>query len=181
MATARKPGDKPPEYEAIMESPRDQTSSLDQRQQADAKRQQRIRTELQVLEDKYRGKPQDHDRDMLFAYEKMRRTDVMPLECPSPGAWSWYEYAQTEPNRFLELFSKREDAKTKAAGSVTNQRAEDDRRQQFAMLERVQRQLKLDVQQIIDDLMTRFPEDVLLTCRKHEPAWKAFFEKYPQT
>jgi hypothetical protein len=49
------------------------------------------------------------------------------------------------------------------------------------MLERVQRQLKLDVQQIIDDLMTRFPEDVLLTCRKHEPAWKAFFEKYPQT
>lgn len=181
MATPKKTGSKPSEHDATMEIPRGQTSSVEQQLQADAKRLQRIRTELQVLEERHRGKEEDHDRDMLFAYQKMRRTDVLPLECPSPGAWSWYEYAQTDPNRFLEIFAKREDVKTKAAGSITNQRAEDDRRQQFAMLERVQRQLKIDVQQIIDDLMTRFPEDVLLACRKHEAAWKAFFEKYPQS
>jgi hypothetical protein len=39
------------------------------------------------------------------------------------------------------------------------------------------RQLTLDVKEIVDDLLLKFPHDVLNQCRRQREAWKAFFEK----
>ena len=103
----------------------------------------------------------------------------MPLMAPSLGAWQWYEYARLNREKFLEVCAKREDAKAKQAGSMTSQRMEDDKRKQFAILDRVERQLTVIVSEVIDDLMVKFPEDVLNSCRKHSAAWKAYFEKFP--
>lgn len=154
--------------------------SAEQTLEAMKQRQETIRRQVAVLEERCRGTSPDSDADILFAYGVMARTDLMPLQTPTPGAWSWYLFAQTEPQRFLEIFAKREDAKAKAAGTITQTRVEDDRRKQFAILDRIERQLTTDVEQIIGDLMQRFPETVLLECRKHTEAWNRFFEKYPR-
>ena len=54
---------------------------------------------------------------------------------------------------------------------------EDDKRQKFAVIDRSMQQLTLDVKETVDDLMLKFPHDVLNQCRKHKEAWKACFEK----
>jgi hypothetical protein len=125
------------------------------------------------------GQPTDADRDIDFAYRNSALPSVTPLMAPSLAAWQWYVYARREPNKFLEICAKREDAKAKAAGTITHQRMEDDKRQQFAILDRLRAQLKVDVKEVVSDLMAKFPEDVLLVCRKFDDAWKAFHEKYP--
>jgi hypothetical protein len=53
----------------------------------------------------------------------------------------------------------------------------DDKRKQFAIIDRIERHLTLDVKGIVDELMLMFPHDVLNQCRKHKEAWKACFEK----
>lgn len=73
---------------------------------------------------------------------------------PSRATWQWYLYACREPNKFLEICAKREDAKAKQAGTITSQRMEDDKRKQFAMIDRIRRQLTIDVQGMVDDLMS---------------------------
>ena len=125
------------------------------------------------------SQPADADRDIDFACRKMALSTVTPLMAPSISGWSWYIYARTEPNKFLEICAKREDAKAKAADTITNQRMEDDKRQQFAIIDRIVKQLTLDVKAVVTDLMTKCPEDALLECRKYQKEWKAFFEKYP--
>lgn len=139
----------------------------------------RIRLELEILEQRTRNNPTDADRDIDFAYRNMANPNVTPSIAPSTSAWSWYLYSRTEPNKFLEICAKREDAKAKAAGTITSQRMEDDKRQQFAILDRLERQLTLDVRATVRELMEKFPEDVLFECRKFAPQWKAFLEKYP--
>ena len=94
--------------------------------------------------------------------------------CPSIGAWQWCEYARLSREKFLQICAKREDEKRKQAGTVTSQRMEDDKRKQFAIIDRIARQLTVDVKEVIDDLMAKFPREVLRQCRKHEEAWKAF-------
>ena len=93
---------------------------------------------------------------------------------PSTSGWSWYLYARSQPNKFLDICAKREDAKAKTAGTITNQMMEDDKRQQFAVIERLKKELTLDVEAIISELMEKFPGDVLRTCRKFDAVWKAF-------
>jgi len=146
---------------------------------ADEKKRARIAAEVDALTARHGDKPTDNDADMTFAYKKMRAT-VTPLECPSPGAWSWWEYAQADPQKFLEIYARRDDQKLKAIGAASQQRMEDDRRRQFGMLERVEHQLQLNVTETVRELMEKFPEDVLLECKKHTEAWAAFFAKYPQ-
>ncbi len=123
--------------------------------------------------------PSDVDRDIDFAYRKMALATVTPLMAPSLAAWQWYLYSRREPNKFLEIFAKREDAKAKQAGTITNQQMEDDKRQQFAVIDRIIAQLEIDVKGVAEDLMTKCPEDLLNACRKHEGPWKAYLEKFP--
>lgn len=125
------------------------------------------------------GQLADVDRDIDFAYRRMALEEVTPLMAPSLGAWQWYLYARRDPNKFLEIFAKREDAKTRHAGTITSQRMEDDKRKQFAVIDRIMAQLELDVKAIASELMEKFPEDLLHACRKHEEPWKAYFEKFP--
>ena len=120
------------------------------------------------------GEPTDADRDIDFAYRNMALPSVTPLMAPSMSGWSWYIYSREEPHKFLEIFAKRADAKAKQAGTITNQRMEDDKRQQFAVIERLKKELTLDVEAIITELMEKFPGDVLRTVRKFDTAWKAF-------
>lgn len=144
-------------------------------QQADA----HYKAELRLLEKKTKGNPTDADGDIDFAYRNMSSTSVTPMMAPSLGGWSWYIYSRNEPNKFLEICAKREDAKAKMAGTITNQRMEDDKRQQFAVIERLKKELKVDVAAIIKELMEKFPEDVLRECRKFDAQWKAFLAKEP--
>lgn len=135
--------------------------------------------ELKQLAQLTGEQPSDVDRDIEFAYRNMALATVTPLMSPSLAAWQWYLYSRREPNKFLEIFAKREDAKAKAAGAISAQQMEDDKRQQFAVIDRIIAQLEIDVKGIADELMTKFPEDLLNACRKHEGPWKAYFEKFP--
>lgn len=127
------------------------------------------------------AQPIDLDRDMDCAYRNMALPSVTPLMAPSLGAWQWYLYARREPIKFLEISAKREDAKTKQAGTITNQRMDDDKRKQFAILDRIESRLTIIVSETVRDLMLKFLEEVLLECRKYTEAWKAFFETYPES
>lgn len=119
-----------------------------------------ISEQLVLLQERTRGIPTDADGDIDFAYRNMASPDVTPLMAPSTSGWSWYIYSRTWPEKFLEICAKREDAKAKMAGTITNQRMEDDRRQQFAVIERLEKELTMDVDEIITELMEKFPGDV---------------------
>jgi len=165
--------------------------ALDRRSEADAaysesqldehNREAESAEELEQLALLTSGQPTDLDRDINFAYRSMALPSVTPLMAPSLAAWQWYLYARSEPIKFLEISAKREDAKTKAAGTITHQRMEDDKRQQFAILDRIEQQLTIDVRETVRDLMLKFPGDVLLECRRHTEAWKAFLEQHPES
>ena len=135
--------------------------------------------ELKQLALMTNGQPADVDRDIDFAYRNMALPTVTPVIAPSLAAWQWYLYSRREPNKFLEIFAKREDAKAKMAGTITSQQMEDDKRKQFAIIDRIVEQLQVDIKGFAKDMMTKCPEDLLLACRKHEAPWKAYFEKYP--
>ena len=122
------------------------------------------------------GQPTDADSDIDFAYRHMSLPTVTPLMAPSTSAWSWYLYARTEASKFLEICAKREDAKSKMAGTITSQRMEDDKRQQFAVIDRIEKSLTLDVAAIVKELMEKFPQDVLTECRKFDTEWREFLE-----
>lgn len=137
------------------------------------------KVQLELLAKRTADQPTDADRDIDFAYRNSGNPAITPLMAPSLGAWQWYEYARMLPDKFLEICAKREDAKAKQAGTITSQRMEDDKRQQFAVIDRIIKQLQLDVKAIAKDLMTKCPEDLLHECRKHTVPWKAYFEKHP--
>jgi hypothetical protein len=142
-------------------------------------REEMIRQELAFLATKTAGDPTDADRDIDWAYKNSGNPTITPLMAPSVGAWQWYEYARENAAKFLEICAKREDAKAKIAGTITNQRMEDDKRQQFAVIERIVKQLQMDVQSIAKDLMRKCPHDLLDACRKEKAAWNAYFEEKP--
>lgn len=102
----------------------------------------------------------------------------MPSEAPSIGAWAWYEYARTDPKGFLTNVKKTEEARLKASGGVTQARMEDDRRQKFAVIDKIIAQLELDAESLAADAMTKCPEDFLNACRKHKGQWEAYFKKF---
>lgn len=136
-----------------------------------------VTSQLIILERRTKSNPTDADGDIDFAYRNMAMPTVMPLDAPSLAAWEWYLYARSEPNKFLEICAKREDAKAKQAGTITNQRMEDDKRQQFAILDRIEKQLTIDVKGMVKDLMDKFPREVLRECRKYKEAWDSFHEE----
>ena len=126
-----------------------------------------LQDELRQLEQRTRGNPTDADGDIDFAYRNMALPTVTPLMAPSMAGWSWYIYSRQEPHKFLEIFAKRADAKAKQAGTITNQRMEDDRRSNFAVIERLEKELTLDVGAIISELMEKFPGDVRRVVAKY--------------
>ncbi len=161
---------------------RGEAPPLTQRQieEQEAERERKLNEQLAILEEQTRNSPTDADRDIDFAYRNMKNPNCEPSMAPSLAAWAWYQYAVADSTKFLDICAKREDAKAKAAGSLTQQRIEDDKRKQFAMLDRIERQLTLDVNDIVDDLMSKFSEDVLLRCKnKHRELWDEFHKKYP--
>lgn len=137
-------------------------------------REEELKVQLRFLEQQTKGNPTDEDGDIDFAYRYMASLTVTPLMAPSTSAWSWYIYSRNTPEKFLEICAKRADAKAKMAGTITNQRMGDDRRNQFAVIERIEKQLTLDVVGVVNDLMSKFPRDVLRVCKKHVEAWKSF-------
>lgn len=141
--------------------------------------EEEIKIQLVGLAKRTAGAPTDADRDIDFAYKNSGDPTIMPMMAPSLGAWQWYEYARMWPDKFLEICAKREDAKAKQAGTITSQRMEDDRRQQFAVIDRILKQLEADVKAIAKDMMEKCPEDLLNACRKYEEPWKAYFAKFP--
>lgn len=136
--------------------------------------------ELALLARRTANLPTDADRDIDFAYKNSGNPTITPLMAPSLGAWKWYEYARNLPDKFLEICAKREDAKAKAAGTITSQRMEDDKRQQFAILDRIEKQLTIDVKAMVRDLMDKFPQEVLTECRKYDAAWQEFLAREPK-
>lgn len=158
---------------------RQQNSALREADQALELSEEELRQELAVLAVKTADAPTDADRDIDFAYRNSANPTITPIMAPSLGAWRWYEYARDNHAKFLEICAKREDAKAKAAGAISVQRMEDDKRQQFAVIDRIIRQLEIDVKAIVKDLMEKCPEDMLNAARKHKAEWKAYFAKYP--
>lgn len=136
--------------------------------------------ELSLLAKNTANLPTDADRDIDFAYKNSGNPTITPLMCPSLGAWQWYEYARMLPDKFLEICAKREDAKAKQAGTITSQRMEDDKRKQFAILDRIEKQLTIDVKTIVRDLMSKFPDDVIRECKTFKNEWASYFERYPE-
>ncbi len=147
----------------------DSESQLDEHNQ-DAE----LAEELKQLALLTNGQPTDADRDIDFAYRNMALPSVTPLMAPSTSGWSWYLYARSEPNKFLDICAKREDAKAKMAGTITNQRMEDDKRQQFAVLDRIAKELTINVHAVVTELMQKFPLDVLDVCYSFETEWNAY-------
>lgn len=139
----------------------------------------KIAFELERLALLTSNQPVDLDRDIEFGYHHASLPNVTPLMAPSTGAWCWYLYARDEPQKFLETYARRADAKAKAAGTITQQRMEDDKRQYFAILDRIERELNDNVEETINDLMTKFPFDVLRICRSHKEAWNDFLRQNP--
>ena len=176
MAAKKEPGKRSAEYQRrkarqmAAKTAEEAESSLESKEAL-------IKAQLVLLEQRTKGRPTDADADIDFAYGKMALDNVMPLDSPSLAAWEWYRYARIWPDKFLEICAKREDAKAKQAGTITNQRMEDDKRTQFAIIDRIEKQLTLDVKSIIKDLMDKFPQDVLTECRKYDAAWKLFLER----
>ena len=127
-----------------------------------------LKQQLAILAAKTSGAPTDADRDIDFAYKHSANPTITPLMAPSLGAWQWYQYARDLPEKFLEICAKREDAKAKMAGTITNQRMEDDRRQSFAIIDRIEQQLTMDVKAIVNELLEKFPEDVLRVVKAFE-------------
>lgn len=119
-----------------------------------------MQVELRMLGKKTKGNPTDADADIDFAYRNMALTTVTPLMAPSTSAWEWYLFARNDRDEFLKICAKREDAKAKMAGTITNQRMEDDRRNNFAVIERLKKELTLELEAIITELMQKFPGDV---------------------
>lgn len=151
-------------------------------EEADVQTNASLELQLQLvqLEKRTRHNPTDADGDIDFAYRNMALATVTPVMAPSTSAWEWYLFARNDRDEFLKICAKREDAKAKMAGTITNQRMEDDKRQQFAVIERLEKELTLDVEAIINELMLKFPGDVLRTCRKHDAVWKEFLATDPQ-
>ena len=168
-------GQKPGRRSAVALDRWSEADAADSERQLDEHNQDaELAEELKQLALLTNGEPTDADRDIDFAYRRIALSTVTPLMAPSTAAWQWYLYARREPHKFLEIFAKRADAKAKQAGTITNQRMEDDKRQQFAVIERLKKELTLDVEAIISELMEKFPGDVLRTCRKFDAVWKAF-------
>lgn len=149
----------------------------EERERLRREREEMIAAELLLLEKKTRDDPMDADRDINFAYRNMGVPTVTPLLAPSVAAWQWYLSARIDPQKFLETCAKREDAKAKQAGTVTAQRIEDDKRHQFRLVDNLLKQITIDVETIIDDLMTKYPRDVLRRVKQFKDEWDAFIEE----
>lgn len=158
---------------------RKNAAAAEKAEQAGKKSEKELFEELALLAVRTGDNPTDTDRDIDFAYRNAANPTITPRECPSLGAWKWLEYARDNHAKFLEICAKREDAKAKAAGSISAQRMEDDKRQQFAVIDRIIKQLELDVKAAVKDMMEKCPEDMLNAARKHKAAWNAYFQKFP--
>ena len=130
--------------------------------------------QLRILERRTRGNATDADGDIDFAYRNMALSNVVPKMAPSLPAWQWYVFARSEPNEFLKICHRREDAKSRQAGTITSQRMEDDKRQQFAVIDRLERALTLNVKSTVTELMQKFPRDVLDVCSSFRTEWDAY-------
>ena len=139
-------GQTPARQSAVAMDRWSETDAADSESQLDEhNRDIELAEELKQLALLTNGQPTDADRDIDFAYRNMALPSVTPLMAPSPSAWSWYLFARNDPDEFLKICAKREDAKAKRAGTITNQMMEDEKRKQFAMIDRIKKELTLDV------------------------------------
>lgn len=120
--------------------------------------------ELKQLAAMTQGKPTDADRDIEFAYRHMG-LELTPLSAPSVPAWEWYMHSKRSPGKFLEVFAKREDAKSKAGG-ITEKRIADDKRKQFTLIDRVEAAMTQDTDSLIEELARQRPENLLHALQK---------------
>lgn len=170
MPPKKQPGKRSAEYQRrkARELAKRAIEETESKEDSLASKEALIKAQLVLLEQRTKGRPTDADADIDFAYGKMALDDVMPLDSPSLAAWEWYRYARIWPDKFLEICAKREDAKAKQAGTITNQRMADDRRSQFSVIDQIEKQLTLDVKSIVNELLEKFPEDVLSAVKVYE-------------
>ena len=158
-------------------SPAESADSETEEQRVERERSELIAAELLLLEKRTRDDPTDADRDINFAYRNMGVPTVTPLLAPSVAAWQWFLLARRDPQKFLETCAKREDAKTKQAGTITAQKIEDDKRHQFRLVDNLMKQITIDVETIIDDLMEKYPRDVLRRVKRFRDEWESFIKE----
>jgi len=162
---------------AKAKSPAESVDSENDEQRLERERSELIAAELLLLEKRTRDDPTDADRDIMFAYRNMGVPTVTPLLAPSVAAWQWFLLARRDPQKFLETCAKREDAKTKQAGSITAQKIEDDKRHQFRLVDNLMKQITIDVETIIDDLMEKYPREVLRRVKRYRDEWESFIKE----
>lgn len=121
--------------------------------------------ELKQLALLTKGQITDADRDIDYAYRMMGLASLSPLDCPSMPAWEWWRYSRQDSMKFLDVVAKREDAKSKAAGTVTTKAFEDDKRTQFAMIDRILESVAEDAEATVRDLAKRFPDELQASLR----------------
>lgn len=119
-----------------------------------------INEEIVFLEKRTKGQATDADRDIDFAYQHMGLSVLMPTRCPSIPAWEWYRYARTDPIKFLDVVAKREDAKSKMAGSVTTKQFEDDKRTQFGLIAKIMESVSKDVEASVKEFLKTYPDEL---------------------
>lgn len=138
-----------------------------------------LEAELRQLAERCRGQMTDADRDIDFAYRHMGLPGLSPLEAPSLGAWQWYLKAIDEPSDFLEICAKREDAKMKMAGTITEKRMADDKREKFAVIDRLKGSLQLSISSVLKESWERWPD--LTRAALRESGWTHKSDVVPVT
>lgn len=128
---------------------------------------ERIESELQQLAEL--NPPKNLQRDMDFAYSKMGRRGLLPLEseCPSVSAYDLYRFA-SEPDTkkaFIDKYLAFSQNKEKQEGG-SSQEIEDDKRKQFSALKKLAAVVVANVESRLKDMMRLTPEEVIRVMRK---------------
>ena len=108
----------------------------------------------------------DFDRDWQWAMENLSTPDREPKDAPSATAWQLFQYGITQPAKFVEKTLIWSEKLRKETGE-THKQWEDDRREKFRILERVEKNLKEDVTSLIDELLERYPESSKEALQEH--------------
>lgn len=128
--------------------------------QAARNRRRERRYALNDLAERTKGEPPNEDRDVEWAYQNMGVTDVSIRTAPSTAAWHWLELSHSEPAKFLEVATKRADAKAKLSGGTSDRKTREDQRVQYGLIDRLRKTLSDDLDSMMTELLAKRPRDV---------------------
>lgn len=120
--------------------------------------------QLQELID--RGDPVDFERDWEWAYAHFSIKGIEPKSAPSASAWKLLRFAQNHQAKFIEKFLAYFEKKRNNA-TEDRKEIEEDQRTQFATLDRFARQVFGNVEVTVQELLSRFPDELIECLRSH--------------